>query len=218
MNKRIYIIIYLIIFLFAFDILYAESEWELVLEEDDIKVYSRPIEDSGLKEFKGLTIMNSNARVIREAMNDTANYIKWMLNCIEARELKIIDDLNSIKYTKTESPWPAQDRDVVFTEKTVIDPESGIITTDVNAVKEPLVPVSEDLVRLTDMKCRFIYEPISKNKSKVTCFLRIDPGGNIPKFLVNILMKRWPYKALNETRILAKNEKYIKAAAAVENK
>ena len=103
-------------------------------------------------------------------------------------------------------------------ENTVIDPESGIITTYVNAIQEPLVPVSEDLVRLTYMHCRLIYEPVLKNRSRVTCFLKIDPGGNIPNFFVNFMMKKWPYKTLYEARILAKNEKYIKAAAAAGKK
>lgn len=195
------------------------NSWEFEFEDDGIKVYSRSIPGRVIREFKGVAVINSKIEVIGEVFQDIKAMPEWMPDC---EEVKIVKEVNSevfhiIVYTVTNSPWPVRDRDAVADTVLSIDPGTGNLVATVTAIKEPLVPLKDYHVRITDLKQQFIFEHLENKKTRVVCTLMVDPGGYVPKFFTNIVVKRWPYNVLVNLKDIAGSTKYIKAAEANKN-
>jgi len=190
----------------------AVEKWELVIEKNDIKVYSRSIEGSNLRELKGIAVLDAKMEVIGEVLRDAQAFPQWMKNCKEARIIKKYDELNYIVYTALDMPWPTSDRDVVIRSSAAVEPNTGSLIINSRAVKEPLVPVRKGHVRMTELTQQFILNYIDRDRTMVIYKHIASSGGNIPIILVNFESKNYPYEILLGLRRMVKKEKYIESA------
>jgi hypothetical protein len=76
-----------------------------------------------------------------------------------------------------------------------VDTAKNQVIVNVTSVQHPLAPESEaDGIRIS-MKATYWMKPISENETYVQGEYYIDPKGNLPAFLVNMLLKTWPYRS-----------------------
>ncbi len=197
----------------------AESKagaWELVANENGVTVYSRPIKDSDLLEYQAITVINQRMDAICEVFSDLEAFPKWMPNCDRISMVKNIDydndkDLKNnykIMYIITDMPFPLSDRDILAKTIIDVDESSGNLVIDIVGVKELLVPVKQDVVRMTDLKARYIVEYIEEEKTRLYYILSSDPAGSVPHFVVNLAAYKNPMDTLIKLREVAKNPKY----------
>ena len=55
----------------------GESPWSLVRERDGIAVYTRPVEGSGIREFKGSALVTASVERIRALLRDADHFKDW---------------------------------------------------------------------------------------------------------------------------------------------
>src|SRR5690606_29808037 len=87
-------------------------------------------------------------------------------------------------------------------------PASKTVTVHV-VNKADLLPPNKDYVRIPQMQGRFAFAPTGKGKEvEITYELIMDPGGYIPAWIANIVLKDIPYFTLEKLRRVVERPEY----------
>jgi len=190
------------------NIAYANN-WKLEKESEGIQVFTRSTSGSELKSFKGVVKIPARLTSIAALIDDTNVYTRLFLNAKSAKELKKVSNIASYKYVVTALPWPAQGRDSIIYSVLKQDKQSKTIQITMKGVPN-YIPLKAGLVRIKKMTGRWLLIP-EKESVKVVYEMNVDPGGNLPKWLVNSMSVDLPFYTLKNLRSLVKQAKYQKA-------
>lgn len=185
------------------------SNWIFSKEVDGIRVYYRQSESSPVKELKIQFTVEAGLQPVLAVLRDIDAFPLWIYNCSEAR---LLDGEGSriLYYHRINFPWPLSDRDAVSLATYEQDPESGVVYSMNNAV-EGEVPSQNGVVRLREMEIRWVVTPVGGNESSVDYYLRTDPGGSLPSWLINLAIDRGPIKSMQAFRALVSQKEYTDA-------
>jgi len=191
---------------------YSEAPAEFTLEKDKngVKVYTRKIEGSSLKEFKGVTAIKTSLTSLVALMDDTDALPRWLHNCGEAKLVQHINQAERITYTTVKAPWPVSDRDTVTYSKIVQDPKSKVITIYLKGMPDRY-PVQKGRVRVPSLKGFWQFIPNKNGSVTVIYQLHSEPGGALPDALANSTVTDIPYHTLLNMHRIVKEEKYQNA-------
>lgn len=177
----------------------GESPWNLVREVDGISVHTRPVEGSGIREFKGSVLVSAPAESIRSLLRDAGRFVEWFPNTPESRLLSREESV-SYQYTVIDAPWPVVDRDNIFRNETTIDPRSGRISIRISAAPDDY-PEHPERVRVRHARGEWLLEPVRADATRVTFTMHLDPGGGVPQWLINSQIVETPFDALTNLRV-----------------
>lgn len=200
-------ILFLIIQLFSAGALIAQHPWKLRKEKDGIKVFFRQAEDSNLKELKIHTRMQGSLGAAVAFISDIDNFPNWMDHC---REVKYIDKRSVSNYTYynlADFPWPLSDREFVMRCTSWQDPTS--LACYFQSVADPkAIPLNKNYVRVQLTVSQWKIEPDGPGYIKLEYYLKADPGGAIPAWMVNAALDNGPVKAMLALRYAVQHEPY----------
>ena len=198
--------------LFSFSAHAANSEWELEKEEDDIqlKIFTREIEGSSLKEFKGEMLVETNLTTLAALLLDGQAAPQWMHQCEKFEVIEQIDPKNAVVYFINGAPWPVSDRDAVVASSMSQDPETLIMRINVEALTGRL-PEDEDYVRIPRMSGHWSFEPVEDGKVLIRYQAHAEPAGSLPSWLANSVVVDTPYHTMSNMLDMLKLEKYQQA-------
>ena len=185
------------------------DEWKLVKQDNGIQVYTRSSPHSALKAFKGVVSIPARLTSIVATIDDTNVYTQLFHNTKTAKELKKVSDTESYRYFVTKLPWPAQSRDSIVHSVLKQNKQNKSIQITLNGVPK-YIPSKPDLLRIKKMTGRWLLVP-EKDSVKVVYEMNVDPGGNLPTWLVNNMAIDLPFITLNNLRNLVKQAKYQQA-------
>ena len=174
------------------------AEWELQREENGITIYTRPVPNSGIREFKGIAEVDHNAKMILAILRDSDRFKTWFPNTPESKLVERNGNV-SVQYSVMDAPWPVSDRDNVLRSVTSHDDETGQIQIQVAAAPDAY-PERPDRVRVKKATGNWILEPLSDYKTRVTFQMHLEPGGGIPEWLTNARVVDSPFEALTNMR------------------
>jgi hypothetical protein len=129
---------------------------------------------------------------LESALLDFDNYKEWQFETRISKALKKISDTEFIYYCKIEAPWPVSDRDMVVKLHSVRT--SNELRVSANSEKGILSP-QKDLVRVPASRSQWIVIEKAKNQLEVKYEIQIDPGGNVPAWLVNWVCANAPLQS-----------------------
>ncbi|MFZ5756304.1 MAG: START domain-containing protein [Pseudomonadota bacterium] len=185
------------------------SNWRLVADKNGIQVYMQHADDARIKTFRGVTRFKVDSlHTISGVLNDTPNMPRWMHFISHAKELRRTDYLNREYQFLTSLPWPLQDREALVQLLVRQDPNTKAVT--VHVVNKPdLLPPNDEYVRIPQMQGRFAFAPTGNgHEVEVTYELIMDPGGYIPAWIANIVLKDVPYFTLEKLRRVVERPEY----------
>lgn len=190
----------------------AKSAWELEKVEEDyqLKIYTREVGNSDLKEFKGEMFVDAKLSTIVALLNDDKAAPEWMNKCENFEVLERLEDNHLIIYFVNGAPWPVSDRDAVISSKLTQDPESLAVRIDVKALTGYL-PKNDDYVRIPRMIGFWEFIPQASGKVLVRYQVHAEPGGSLPAWLANSVVVDTPYNTMTNMLEMLKREKYITA-------
>ena len=172
------------------------EEWILKKDSKGMLVYTRDISNSNLKELKIIyTLYNTNLSKVLTVLGETQQYPEWLYGCSEAKEMYRKNDLESYDYYRMDFPWPLSDRELYTYGTYQQDPISKILTIETIGNQKYAQP-NKRYVNITEHYNKWILEPLKNNQVKVTYFLKSNPGGNIPTWLVNMVIDYGPSKTM----------------------
>jgi hypothetical protein len=190
--------ILMLFFLLSAGFVTAQKKSEPALERDGIRIYLTKFDSTAFKEYRAVMTVNANIDTIVQQLVDVRNLKKWNYKTRHSELLKKISDTSWILYMTHHLGWPVQDRDhvsrVVLSRK---GNEQRIYITPENRMVEK----RKGYIRLTNFKGYWYLMKISSNRTLVMQQIYGDPEGDIPAFLVNMVITKGPFdtfKALRE--------------------
>jgi len=195
---------YKIFFILCFLTLFPASgllaqSWNLVKENDGIKVYTRLESSSVRKSFKGEVTFQAPFEKVCSLLGTDKNNNWWD---------KAITDIKVLGYEKNKyvqyymiytTPWPFTNRDIVTETRITTDTLSGVRIYTARPLSNK-VPEKSNLVRIKEYKQTWTVQPMKKGFVHVTFEGSVNPGGNIPSWLYNMVITETPMKMLHSLR------------------
>lgn len=197
------------LFFFCSSLANANS-WTLNKNDEGIQVFLRDTPNTAIKSFKGTMTVNSRLSSVLAVLEDISSFPRWVHNCRSAKILRDISETKALMYVVTSMPWPVIDRDAVYEASRTQNRSNKRI--DIKLIAKPnMASKVANKVRINNMQGSWILMPVGKNKTEVTYELTVDPGGNIPKWIVNSMVVDIPFYTLQNLRKVSKEDKYKKA-------
>ncbi|MFK7898286.1 MAG: START domain-containing protein [Myxococcota bacterium] len=174
------------------------APWTLAAEENGIQVFTRPVAGSGIQEFKGIAEVGTAMHSIYDLLKDSNRFKEWFPNTPESKLIKRDENI-SYQYSVMATPWPTSDRDNVFRSVTEVDRDAGTIRISVSAAPDDY-PMQDDRVRVRKANGYWFLEKQSKDRTRVTFVMHLEPGGGIPQWMINARVVATPLEAITNLR------------------
>lgn len=175
------------------------SDWTLVREardDTDITLYTRVIEDSQLKAFRGITRTRADFARVLSVLLDMEKMPEWFYRCREARLVSIDEEHNAgIGYILLDGIWPVQDRDIVTYGTLEQDPDTLTVLLRASAKPDALPPV-EGVVRMPELAAHWRVTPLPDGWTEIELTGHAHPGGAIPLWMANMVVNMLPRMTL----------------------
>ncbi len=195
-------IIFAIVFLSSG--LYAQT-WKFIKEKDGIRIYTMTDEHSSFKCFRGETVFHTTMEKLSKYIGNIQNVDWWDKN---VREIKILstDPDKLIRYYLVYGvPWPLNDRDLCVEAKITIDPVSGEKVVAAKPLPD-VVPERDGIVRIRNYWQKWTLKPIGNNNIQAVLEGFVDPGGNVPSWLYNMVIVDTPLKVMRGIKVLVEEK------------
>jgi len=196
-------------FLFAFaqqDI--KISAWEKVKVKNGISVFTRENSLSEIKEVRAEVKIKASLSAVVYLIKRAEKQTEWAYATADAKVLKHYNNFHWVAYTRTDAPWPVDDRDCV-TDVTMHQlSDSTIVIKSYNL--DSMVKEVEGVIRMPMIKGSWVLTPIDAHTTKARFQILLDLGGSVPSWVVNLFIENGPYNTLMDFHEEIKKEKYQK--------
>ncbi len=175
------------------------QSWEFIKEKDGVTVYTKDVESSSLKSFRGEVDVHSTMDRVSDYVGNVKD-LSWWGNNI--RDIKILDyqkDKLIKYYLEYVVPWPFDNRDLCVEAKITVDPKTGKRTVQAEPLPD-VVPEKPGIVRIKRYWQKWTATPMPGGIIHISLEGFVDPGGNVPSWLYNMVITDTPIKLLTEIR------------------
>jgi hypothetical protein len=183
----------------------ANPVWSLRKDQDGIRIFTAKLANEAVKAVKVECLVAARPEQLLALLLDVDNNHEWVYKTESSRLLKSISPQEIIYYAQMECPWPFSNRDIVAHLK--IARESDKVITIDSRAQPDFIPAEEDVVRITSSKGKWTITNVKENLIKVEYVIQINPGGNIPPWLINLFLTDGPlesFRKMKERVALAK--------------
>lgn len=185
--------------------------WTLISDREGIQVYFRHGEQSRLKTFRGVTRIHQPDEFAAIAMmEDYDSYPRWLHMIDHAEELGRDGPLTRWIRITTRLPWPLQNREAIVRSQVIqkVSPEEESLTI-LNTNAPDYIPPNPDYVRFPEVYSRMTARRLGNDEHELVYEVVLDPGGYIPDWLVNLLMRDTPFFTLQKIRRMMADPAYL---------
>ncbi|MES2655100.1 MAG: START domain-containing protein [Bacteroidota bacterium] len=182
------------------------DRWELKKDQNNIKIYVKKNNNHAINELKAVTNFSSSLNGLVAFVKDIAIHEKYIERCKSAYIIRNVNDSELYYYQETEAPWPVANRyGVIYykirqaSNKTVVIQSSNILG---------LLPPKADMVEVPALKASWTFTPKANGIVEGEYYLYVNPGGNIPVWLINLFLVDGPYNTLLKMKKLLAQGKY----------
>ncbi len=179
----------------------AGNPWQLKKEVDGIKIYLRSSPTSRLKELKTVNRFKTSLSTLVALIADKEAYPKWVYGCSKSYFIKKINAHESYHYQETKTPWPLTNRDLVVHTILRQDTISKVVTIQSTGVPAYL-PEKHSNVRVPEFNACWKFTPLANETVEVEYYMSLDPGGEIPDWVVNLAVTEGPVRTLQNMEAL----------------
>lgn len=183
-------------------------QWKLVSDRDGIQVYMAHSDESRIKTFRGvMEIELEDFNSLPALADDYEYYARWMYLISDLREIRRRSATDRDVVVRTRLPWPVADRDAGLQLLIQQDAKTGALSYDLKG-RPGILPVDPGYVRIPEMNGHFKSIPIGGKKVRIDFEVLLDPGGYIPAFLANFILKDIPFQSLQRFRRVINTERF----------
>jgi ribosome-associated toxin RatA of RatAB toxin-antitoxin module len=185
----------------------CQGEWKIRKDKNGVVVYTRSSEGQDFDEFKATTTLDFSIATFVNVVRDVEAYPGWITDLRHSQILVRKGDTVQIYYSELKVPFPFGNRDVIYSNKFMLDSTNQSMTITIEALPN-YIEKKEGLVRMPYGNGKWEAQSVGENQISVTLQMQINPGGNIPAWLVNRFVSDSPYQTLKNLKSFGKKEKY----------
>jgi START domain len=182
----------------------AQGKWELKKNENGIEVFTRKAAKGNIKELRVVCELDATKAQLISMLENISDYNSWVYSNKKSTVLKTINPQNIIYYTESHLPWPIKDRDLII--ELNITPNPDVLTVVAKSLPSYL-PQNNNYIRVPYSLAQWKVTQGSDNRLKVDYTFSVDPGGNIPSWLVNATLTIGPYNSFLKLKEILKAQK-----------
>ncbi len=184
------------ILFFQFTSSFAQEQWSLAKDKDEVQIFTRKLDHRRVKEFKAVTYTSKSVDELEAIIKDVEHYPDWVYSVTHG-ELLETNGESRILYYIFGVPWPVSDRDMVIESFKTTD-ENGNLKFDLKLVKDHKPEVS-GYVRMKEVFGSWTFIP-KGGKTKIIYQFYGDPAGSLPAWLINMFIVDGPHETLVNLR------------------
>ena len=174
------------------------SEWTQTSEKDGITSFLRPIPGEPIQAARGITTVDLPACLLVSFYVDPTLATTWVDMLVD---YQIIDlgTQHSLVWQKYDMPWPVTDRDFLLDVK-VHQPDQTTVVVTLKSTEDPRFPPPKDgdgLVRGRMSESIWTFTRLSDTRTRLDMYGHVDPRGNFPSWLTNLIQQTFPYNTLS---------------------
>lgn len=186
----------------------GDPEWRLVTDRDGVRVYMAHSDDSPIKTFRGETVvLMSDFRAIGHQLNDYEYVTGWMHMISSIEDIHRASDTEWQLWVTTRLPWPVSNRDAALDLALTQDPETYAVIVSYGD-NTSLLPPQSGYVRMPDLHGRLQFTPLEPGRVHVSFEVVLDPGGYIPNWIANLILRDIPYFSLRRYQRVADQKRF----------
>jgi hypothetical protein len=141
--------------------------------------------------------VRTNMASISSVIGSIESFEWWEENLREIKVLAYEKEKYIRYYLIYDVQWPISDRDLCVEAVITNDPVTGIRTVRATPLVG-IIPEKPDLVRIKNYWQQWTMEPVGKGIIHLTLEGSVDPGGNIPSWLINMVITETPLKIMRK--------------------
>jgi hypothetical protein len=177
----------------------AQTDCALKKDQDGVKVYTCKSEGERFKSLRAeFTLENTSFDQLEKFLLDVPSYTKWQYNMIESTLLTRISNQEMTYRTVVDAPWPVDNRELIVKYLSTKDTVQQTMDIVIQSIQSDY-PKQEDVVRVPSSYGTWHIVKIGDNL-KVNYSLRIDPGGSLPAWVVNMAMADGPHQSFRNLK------------------
>ncbi len=189
----------------------AENEWELIREEDGVRIYSRNSDDSPFIRVKAVSNARGSLASFVALMNDVDNFKNWMHATKKSTLIERSGPYTYTYYMHSDLPWPARDRDVVLNLSIHQDEQTRAVytqSTNLKGVKKK----QEGIHRIESVKTSWRFVPKYDDRVKIVFTTKVMPNVQLPDWLADRVYHIGPYHTIQNMKDMVEKKKYRQAS------
>ena len=175
----------------------SQNKSHLSINKEGIRVYVTKLDTTVFKEYKAVMTVKAPIDSVSKVILDVDKVKTWNFKTQNSQLLKKISDSSWVFYMAHHWGWPIQDRDHVSKATLIKKRDEQIIT---------LVPYNnylkerKDYIRLKNFKGYWHLKKIDDNQTLVVQQIYGNPEGDIPPFMVNLIVSKGPFDTFKALR------------------
>lgn len=185
----------------------GSNEWELIQDENGVKVYSIKAPGSNLKRFKSVTRVKATLGSFVKMMKDPNACGNF---CSDGKLIEEINPLLQYSSYRSNMPSPFKPREIVVMIRFSQNSQTKELLTEVIATPNK-VPRDPCCVRSTHKYNTWRLTPLPGGEVEMEFTFDEDFGGAVPAFLINLIMSKYMYEVLSHMQEILDQEKYKNA-------
>jgi len=207
MNKLFISFIFIISFM-AGNIAIGEEEgdWKLTKTKNGIEVFTSQSDTSAFMAFKARMTIQGSVGAFVAVLQDLDRMPDWGYNIEYARLLEKTGDTLQIYYSEASVPFPFANRDGIYLNRFIWNNKTRQLKVDIELLHNYMA-VKEKLVRVKG-NGEWQVNVLADGRLEMIFRMQVDPGGEIPAWLVNMFIDETPYETMFNIREMMKKPEY----------
>lgn len=185
----------------------AQTEWNLKKEKDGIAVYTAKLEDSKFKSIRVVCEFQASLSQLVAILMQPNLQPEWVLATKQASLVKHISSARLYYYAEAALPWPMSNRDMVIDLSMSQNPITKLLTIHANTI-DNILPLKEGKQRVPISQATWLVQPLPDNKISIDYQIKIDPGGGIPPWMVNLFITKAPFESFKNLSKLFSDKRF----------
>jgi hypothetical protein len=172
--------------------------WQLIDDSDGCRSYKRTLGDSGVVAFRGERRLPAPIARVTQVLLDGERKKEWIDQATEAHTIERETITERWEYVKMHVPWPFQDREIIYHGMMIPDAKKHRLFISLKSGPHPKWPERSSVVRAKVLRSTYWLIP-AENGTQTDMIMeaQVDPGGAIPKWIVNMVQKNWARRTFN---------------------
>jgi hypothetical protein len=185
----------------------AQPNWVLKKDKEGIQIFVASQPDSKFKALRVLCTIPASIEQLIAVLKEPQLQPNWVEATKQAYLVKTIANNQLIYYAEAALPWPISNRDMVIDLNFVQDPRTKILTINANTI-EHILPEYNGKQRVPYSSAKWLVKAVEHDQISIDYTIKIDPGGGIPAWMVNLFIVKAPFESFKNLKKLIQEKRF----------